>query len=364
MIGLIMRGALGIDQGPGLLTCILAPLVIFVTVCCLCKASSLKLRHCCCIKRCLRAIGSDEFDDFDVTILVHEVMCGKATDFYGAIRIRAGDQVVQTDESKTGRFQNAVSILVEQGTEFLEIEFIDTYNNKVMALLKLEANQVHNPKESIHQKTYIMKQKGKGIVNPRIKISVINESDEEASLFEGMGAQSMAMSNETRVLLAKTAKSKDEGEDAPKSELEMLCKVCAGPVETFGSWGGVSSKYLNVVGPPQQKKYELCVWDSLSDSQKPGATPTKQVPMLRITGVNADPTQGDIFRIQYVDNEKVPKRLVIRRVDRSRDAWTELIQSIVTLVREQKSDKRQKRMSGSTERKKSKSPRTPPKTPR
>jgi hypothetical protein len=301
----------------------------------------------------LRAIGSDGFDDFDVTILVHEVMCGKAQDFYGAIRIRAGDQVVQTDDSKTGRFQNAVSILVEQGTEFLEFEFIDTYNNKVMAVMKMDPAEAHNPKEQIHQKTYTMKQKGKGIVNPRIKISVINESDEEASLFEGMGAKGMAMSNETRLLLAKSAKTKDVDEEAPMSEVDMLVKVCAGPVETFGSWGGVSSKYLNVVGPPQQKKYELCVWDSLSDSQKPGATPSKVVPVLRITGVNADPTQSDIFRVQYVDNEKVPKRLVIRRVDRSRDAWTELIQSIVTLVREGKQDKR----------KKNKSPRSPPETP-
>jgi hypothetical protein len=249
---------------------------------------------------------------------------------------------VETDPSKNGRFQQPLSVLVEQGTEHVDVELLDKDSPKVLAILQIDVvKQIVNPKEQVSQETFTMKTKAKGVVNPTVKLSIITDNDEENNLLAGLN-----MSEETDVVLRQTlqkyksAGKLDDEEEAmePMTELEMLAKGCQGPVETFGSWGTTSSNFITVF--EHRKKYQLCVWASEAESQQPGAAPKTTIPLLKISSVQADPRRFDVFRIYYQDKSKSQQKIVFRRVDRSRDAWTELLQAMITQVREKRQEEK------------------------
>merc|ERR1719324_491005 len=102
-----------------------------------------------------------------------------------------------------------------------------------------------------------------------------------------------------------------------------------------------------VTGPPQEKKYTLRLWDKethgdkhqkAKSGDKDAPEPKFEVSVMRITSVQADPGRSDIFRITYVDKSKLHQHLTLRRVDRSRDAWIELLQELIKSVRQKKEE--------------------------
>jgi len=162
MIGLVLR-AVGGGGVPGTGCC--AVIVgVAVAICALCginKCMKLRMRDCGCIKRWMRATGSDKFDDFELIINVHEATYTAASKskyvskLTTAVRVTAGAQTVKTDDSSKGIFQQMLQIFIEQGTEYVLVELMDSRDRKVAGSLKLDImSDILHAKEPITEKVY------------------------------------------------------------------------------------------------------------------------------------------------------------------------------------------------------------------
>jgi len=81
------------------------------------------------------------------------------------------------------------------------------------------------------------------------------------------------------------------------------------------------------------------IYDNAKDmASKKGSKPKFEVSVMRVTSVQADPGRSDVFRISYVDKARLQQHLVLRRVDRSRDSWIELLQELIKTARQRKED--------------------------
>merc|ERR1719464_1415166 len=162
MIGLLLRG-LGVGLFPceGLCVGIAGSIV---AICGISSCMKFRMRDCTCIKKWMRMTGSDKFDDFEMMMLVHEVQCTTSkSKLTTLVRVTAGMQVVETDESNKGIFQQPLSIFVEQGTDVVNIELLNYRDRKVLAGLKLDImKDILDRKEGRHEQTMPMKQKNKG----------------------------------------------------------------------------------------------------------------------------------------------------------------------------------------------------------
>merc|ERR1719456_1430679 len=100
-----------------------------------------RLRDCPCIKKLLRFTGHDEFDDFELMILVHEAIFeSKEAKMSTVVRVTAGSHTVSTDSNSNGIFQQPLHIMVEQGTDEIVIDLLDT-RSRVLATLPLQPTQ-------------------------------------------------------------------------------------------------------------------------------------------------------------------------------------------------------------------------------
>merc|ERR1719183_1957734 len=87
------------------------------------------------MKRFLRAIGHDEFDDFEVMIMVHEAMFERReAKLTTVVRITAGSHHVRTDPNSNGIFQQPLHIFVEQGTKTITVDLMDS-PDRILATL-------------------------------------------------------------------------------------------------------------------------------------------------------------------------------------------------------------------------------------
>merc|ERR1719408_551862 len=166
VFGYMVRGALA---GP---CAILAGIVAMFAICGCVRCMRCRLRDCACCKRMLRATGHDEFDDFDLMMLVHEAAFERnQAKVTTVVHVTAGRHQVRTDPNSNGIFQQPLHIFVEQGTDTIVVDLLDSHN-RVLATLTLNTMEqvlcpVHQP-----ERTYSMKQKGKGIRNPKIKLTL------------------------------------------------------------------------------------------------------------------------------------------------------------------------------------------------
>mmetsp|Transcript_108320 Transcript_108320/g.316882 ORF Transcript_108320/g.316882 Transcript_108320/m.316882 type:complete len:359 (+) Transcript_108320:101-1177(+) len=347
MIGLVMRAVVGEAMGP--FSMIIGPLIAVCAICGIMHLCRCRLRSCGCCKRFLRATGTDPFDDFEMMILVHKASFTASTKTSVSIRIRAGEHEVATDSSKEGIFQQALALFVEQGTEVLKFELLNS-SDQVLAELQmnimkevLQDDKLCAPRP-VNEKMFVMKQKNKNVLNPRVVLTFAAElpGDEEQALLAGLNA-----SSETEWMLQQQlqkVQGKDErgmartstGEKKPPeqiSEIELLARGCVGPLHKFGTLGAKSVTYVGVLGPPRRKKFALHMWDSESDfrSDKPAR---EEIELLRVSAVAPDPGRPDVFTLSYFDKEKKSQKMVFQRIDRGRDVWVELLQILVTKVHE------------------------------
>merc|ERR1719253_268098 len=150
--------------------------------CCSCRC---RLRDCACVKRCLRVTGYDPFDDFELTVLVHEAQFERRqTKLTTVVRITCGRFKVTTDPSSKGVFQQYLQILVEQGTQNVVVDLLDS-GDRILATLKLNVMAaILQKKNSCEEELYNMKQKGKGVRNPKVKLTLVTQlaSDMESGL--------------------------------------------------------------------------------------------------------------------------------------------------------------------------------------
>merc|ERR1719316_2522602 len=119
----------------------MVPCAIFASVMVLfgcMKCAQCRLRDCACLKRFLRLSGHDRFDDFELMMLVHEATFErKEAKLTQVVRVKAGLHSVRTDPNSNGIFQQPLHITVEQGTEQIIVDLMDTHD-QVLATMSLD----------------------------------------------------------------------------------------------------------------------------------------------------------------------------------------------------------------------------------
>ncbi|CAJ1414762.1 unnamed protein product [Effrenium voratum] len=352
MIGLLMRSVFGFGgfMEGGSMLMMGGALVGICAICGLWKCRNCRMRDCGCIKRCLRNTGVDKFDDFELMIVVHEALFtgGKAKSNV-CVRITAGLECVQTGENSKAVYHESLSILVEQGTDTVVVELWDVRERRSLASVKFDPmKDLLNSEDLGREKVFSMKQKTKGLLNPRVRLSIHLDTDE--GMEKGL-LQDVDMSRETDMLLRSQLQkaqanerargSREEGvaKDAPPqkelSKVELFAKGCAGPLDQFGSWGSRDQVWIAVRGPPDQKRYSLCIYPDESHCNK-GGDPALEVDLLKVLSVQPDPARAEVFIINYVEKNKVKQRLTFSRIDRARDIWVEMLTLLITMIREDK----------------------------
>lgn len=320
---------------------LLAPMLACCAIFGVYKCMNFHIRDCACMKRWFRMTGVDVFDDFELFVVAHEALYTASTHKLSThVRLSAGRQKVSTDPSSKGIFQQPLSLLVEQGTDTILVELMDS-GSRILANLKFDvAQDILNNKEAIREKVFVMKQKNKGLINPRIKLTIRKEStfEEEGLLASVMTSASPATNMLLRDQLQKEV-SRSQEDGRPLSELELLARSCAGRLELFGDWGKIVSVFVAVLGPPQQKKHVLGVWEDQLQYQK-GVRPKNEIDLMKVLSVQPDPARPEVFLVNSVKADKTRTLSTFRRVDRSRDVWVEMISLLIKKLREEKETKK------------------------
>lgn len=325
-------------------------------ICGLYKCSQCRIRDCACCKRLFRALSVDSFDDFELLLIVHEVLYNANAKAKTKVKVTAGQHQVETEISNKGIFQQPLSIFVEQGTSELVVELLNG-SNYVLANKKFRVQEdILAGPEVVRQKLFPMKQKEKGILNPRVKLTILKDGNsEEDAIMPNLSFTESANNVETTLFLreqiwkhqeesaVEEAKSLQTGvafePSRPLSELEVLARGCEGPLETVSGWGNKSGAYLAVQGPPKTKKYTFCVWPSQVKYER-GEKPDEEIEVLKVLSVQPDPGRPEVFMVNYMKPDKTKHRTTFMRLDRGRDAWVELLQLFITKVREEKDAKK------------------------
>jgi len=95
--------------------------------------------------------------------------------------------------------------------------------------------------------------------------------------------------------------------------------------------------HVSVKCPPANKKFKLCVWNSASDYEN-DVKPSKDIELLKVYGVHADPRHDDVFVIEYATDQKSGHRktMTFQMVDRHRDVWVEMLLLQIKAARAEK----------------------------
>jgi len=232
---------------------------------------------------------------------------------------------------------------VEQGTESLDIDLVDPRGKVVLAQLRLDpVKELLDTKGTLGvPKTYKMKQKCKGLLNPRVKLTFILEGSEmgdDINLIEDLD-----LGQETAIILrSQMARMAEAGQDVDGlSKLELACNGTKGPLDQFKAWGTRVRVWLRVRMPSEgEKKYWLEIYNDEGEvGRKP---PASQTDLMRVQSVQPDPGRDEVFIINYIDQQKTARRLTFASVHQGRNAWVELLTNTITLVREEKDARRKK----------------------
>jgi len=286
-------------------------------------------------------LGHDEFEDFELMILVHEAMflTTSNTKLTTVVQVTAGAHVVRTDPNSNGIFQQPLHLTVEQGAETIVVDLLDNHN-RVLATLSLDT--VAQVLEPAHQteKLFGMKQKGKGIRNPKIKLTMAVEAagDVEQGLLSG---ESTDVDILVQQQLAKVREEARSVHGAGLSEIEVLKLACSGPLEIFEGLGQASNVYVAVMGPPASKRWVLGIWKD-KRAFDAGAPTIREVDLLKIQSVQSDPARHNVFTVNYFDESRVRHALRFRRTDRARDVWVDLFHHVIQSAREYRQAKKQR----------------------
>jgi hypothetical protein len=296
------------------------------------------LRNCIIIKRFLRLIGHDVFDDFELMILVHQASFDNkdGSKVRAAIRITAGSSCATTDFTSNHEYQQPLHIAVEQGLETIVVDLIDK-NYKVLATLPLDIADVILKPENVHPETvYNMIEKKRGLKgNTKVKLTIVGDQEEDVDV--EYGRLSVVNTDVQYLVQQEMRKAKGElSQDAHGqhdfSPLDVQKKACAGPLEIFERLGKTKNVYAAVIGPPVSKHWILGLWNEQKDYES-HQTAIEQIDVLRIQSVQADPIRNHVFRIYFFDQWKVHQSMTFRRVDKPRDVWVECLLLLVTQVR-------------------------------
>jgi len=298
------------------------------------RSQTWKMRDCWCFKRLMRGTGVDGFDDFEAIISVHEAHHQNKSNVSTSVRVTAGSFDVETDASNHSNYQQSFVLFVEQGTEYIYVELIDSYKRK-MATLKLDPiRDIFSHPNGVSQKTYTMKAKKKDVGNARLILSIKMEKpgDEEKGLLGRPWGKHQPP--EVEFMLDEQLKKHGWEEGAPpKEQLHALAASCTGPVDHFTYFGVTVPGMLAMLGPPQRRRWTLGFWKEPHDYSRPGDL---EVDLMHISSVVEDPGRSEVFVVSYADTNRVESRVLFRRTDRARDVWVSLLGLHISAVREMK----------------------------
>jgi hypothetical protein len=292
------------------------------------------MRDCYCCKRCLRTFGPDTFDDFEVMLLVHEAIFECASQKFNTfVNVTAGAHRVHTDTSSKSIYQQPLHILVEQGTERIVIDLMDS-SSRPLATMVIDPQDIVNGHFWKPERKYSMKQKSKVIRNPRIKLTI--EMQQSQDVEKGATTMLIGASSEVDNLVRlQLEKARNEGRlgNQVMSDLELLVEASSGPVEIFEGLGKTSNVYFGIYGPPHSKRWRFGIWSSKKEftAKRPAL---QEVDIMKIQSVQADLTRHHVFVVNYFDASRMKQSFQFRRIDRARDVWVEVLHLLIEKVRE------------------------------
>lgn len=324
----LMWGALAICSGIAAVVAIGA-CVRFCLRCC-------RLQDCAIMKRLFLCLGRDSFDDFNLVVLVHEVMfdSAMADALTTIVQVTAGAHIVRTDPSEDRIFQQPLHITVEQGTDQLIVALLTT-NDKVLATTTVDVCDILGEANSKPELVYHMRKKVRGLHSPKIKLTMVANSADDPEVGTGTSRTSILVQQQLKKVSIAAGKH-------GAFSMDVLKQSCAGPLELFDT-SGLGKKrtvYVAVTGTPMSRRWILGIWrDERAFAE--GRNPVQEVGLLKIQSIQADPNRSHIFVMNFFDQVRQCHILIFRRIDRNRDVWVEILQLLVTKVHEE--HKRQKK---------------------
>mmetsp|Transcript_105260 Transcript_105260/g.193019 ORF Transcript_105260/g.193019 Transcript_105260/m.193019 type:complete len:346 (-) Transcript_105260:50-1087(-) len=294
---------------------IMAILIGVAAVSCFVRFACFKIRDCSLLKRLLLWVGHDEFEDFELMVLVHETTWESKELSKTKVRVTAGKHVAYTDASPNGIFQQPLHILVEQGTRHVSVDLLDGWSRVQASLTLQAAEQVllhcHKP-----EKLYKMNPKNRKICSPTVKLSMVVSTGADAE--QGLLSDK---TSDVNLLVRQQFLKCDEG----LSEIEVLTQSCTGPLEFSGALGTMACVWVAPVGPPTSQRWMFSIWRDKHDFDQQKSA-VLEIDLLKIQSVQADPNRDEIFVITYYDESRVQQTATFRRMDRARDVWVEILQ--------------------------------------
>jgi len=284
----------------------------------------------------LRSCGCDEYDDFDLMVMVHDANFTATSRKTTKVRITAGRQQIETNDNAKGIFQEPLQLAVEQGTQHIVVDLMES--RTVMAQIKIDVMTEILQGGKIIEKEYSLKPKIKQLSNPRVKLSFHagKDADVEKGLLSDMNlTKESAMILQQSLLKGKDRAGPSGATAEPLNPAQALAMGIKGNLEMFGTLGTCTKVYVAVSGPPATKKYIFSVFDDEKSHLK-GEKPKLEVELMKILSVQEDPGRPDVFLVNYVDSRKNRERLSFRRLDLPTATWVELITKLIRLIREER----------------------------
>jgi hypothetical protein len=339
-----------------IISCVLAVLTMCGGVCCVRQWRKFRIRHCGCVKRWLRFTRVDGFDDFDLLCHVHEVKFTGEKNMKFRVRITAGDQIVKTSATK-GIFQNTLSVFIEQGTTDVLFELVSV-SHVVLAHVKLDLqrdilNKINDEKSanSLREKVFKMKQKGKGLVDPSIVVSMTmsDGTDEEEGLLSGTNPETAFLMRDKLAAAKEEILQKSPRNAGMSTDLEVLMQACSGPIDVFAGCGAASRVAMGVMGPPLSRRFFIGMWQRQRDMEayqirdgKEKVDAWREIDLLKIHGVQEDPDRSEVFVISYRSKSEGDMQTSFRIVDRPAKLWVEMLSQLISQVHEYTKGKKRK----------------------
>mmetsp|Transcript_10705 Transcript_10705/g.25489 ORF Transcript_10705/g.25489 Transcript_10705/m.25489 type:complete len:368 (+) Transcript_10705:58-1161(+) len=305
--------------------------------------ASFDCRAMCCIGYLLRKHGYDAFDAFTMRVIVHECRGGMR----GFVKIKAGDAKAKTPVSKKGKWEESLTIRVAQGQSTLKVEFYEDRATRSDLLLGSTTLRI---KEDIMDERFPKRRwlslKLKGHQKAQVLVSFVDagESSEATPLLEGVSLEPGSMlshriqeeveRHRDALLSARTDGSADTARSlAGGDKLSVLAKVCSGPLQKTGFLGSSTEYYFKMEQIPGGKW--LWSWWKDKKACDRSEEPKGSIPVLAITGIVPDERRSQ-FVIRYRMKKNDPREIILKRVDRERDAWVESIRLFIRQYREER----------------------------
>jgi hypothetical protein len=281
-------------------------------------------------------------------VLVHEVQFDdetspkspkrKGNDEKTSVRLTAGRHKVQTDRASRGQYQQPLCLFVEQGCASVNAELLDQSGNVIARLqIDIMASILCDPPPGPEQ-AFPMKIHSKKIRSATLILTMVatSEVDEEAGLVEQAVDTNWLVQHQLRKAKEEAG---GESEGGYRSDMDVMKLACSGPLEMFEHLGKAFQVYLAILGPPASRRWVLGIWNSEAEfTEKKRAM--KEVDLMRVQCVQADPTRPNVFILVYVNEHRVSSRLMFKRVDRARDVWVDLLRMVITKARDLRQDQR------------------------